>query len=102
MTEQQTTGTSSIAGWLSVLGVSLVDAEGKAKKVEALALDIGEGVKKKTSNRADQFNIMQSMGIDEGTSNLLLKTRKEAEALIASQPGMSDEAAKKAQDINEQ
>lgn len=102
MTEQQTTGTSSIAGWLSVLGVSLVDAEGKAKKVEDLMLDIGEGVKNKTGNRADQFNILQSMGIDEGTSNLLLKTRKEAEALIASQPGMSDEAAKKAQDINEQ
>lgn len=101
MTEQQTTGTSSIAGWLSVLGVSLVDAEGKAKKVEDLMLDIGEGVKNKTGNRADQFNILQSMGIDEGTSNLLLKTRKEAEALIASQPGMSDEAAKKAQDINE-
>lgn len=102
MTEQQTTGTSSISGWLSVLGVSLVDAEGKAKKVEDLMLDIGEGVKNKTGNRADQFNILQSMGIDEGTSNLLLKTRKEAEALIASQPGMSDEAAKKAQDINEQ
>lgn len=102
MTEQQTTGTSSIAGWLSVLGVSLVDAEGKAKKVEDLMLDIGEGVKNKTGNRADQFNILQSMGIDEGTSNLLLKTRKEAEALIASQPGMSDAAAKKAQDINEQ
>ena len=101
MTEQQITGTSSIAGWLSVLGVSLVDAEGKAKKVEALMLDIGEAVQRKTSNRADQFNILQSMGIDEGSANLILKNRKEAEALIASQPGMSDAAAKKAQDINE-
>lgn len=101
LTEQQTTGTSGISGWLSVLGVGLVDAEGKAKKVETLLLDIGEAVQRKTSNRADQFNILQSMGIDEGSANLILKNRKEAEALIASQPGMSDAAAKKAQDINE-
>lgn len=97
LTEQQTTGTSSIAGWLSVLGVSLVDSEGKAKKLETLLLDIGEGVQRKTGNRADQFNILQSMGIDEGTANLLLKSREEAEKLIAQQSGFSDEAAKKAE-----
>lgn len=97
LTEQQTTGTSSISGWLSVLGVSLVDSEGKAKKLETLLLDIGEGVQRKTGNRADQFNILQSMGIDEGTANLLLKSREEAEKLIAQQSGFSDEAAKKAE-----
>ena len=83
------------------LGVSLVDTGGKAKSLETLLLDMGEAVQRRAPNRADQANLLAQWGLDEGTINLVLKRRKDAEALIASQPGMDDKAAKKAQDINE-
>lgn len=86
---------------LQALGVSLVDAGGKAKSLETLLLDMGEAVQRRAPNRADQANLLAQWGLDEGTINLVLKRRKDAEALIASQPGMDDKAAKKAQDINE-
>ena len=86
---------------LQALGVGLVDSEGKAKSLETLLLDMGEAVQRRAPSRADQANLLASWGLDEGTINLVLKRRKEAEALIAKQPGMDDAAAKKAQDINE-
>lgn len=86
---------------LQALGVSLVDTGGKAKSLETLLLDMGEAVQRRAPNRADQANLLAQWGLDEGTINLVLKRRKDAEALIASQPGMDDKAAKKAQDINE-
>lgn len=86
---------------LQALGVGLVDTEGKAKSLETLLLDMGEAVQRRAPNRADQANLLAQWGLDEGTINLVLKRRKDAEALIASQPGMDDKAAKKAQDINE-
>lgn len=86
---------------LQALGVSLVDTGGKAKSLETLLLDMGEAVQRRAPNRADQANLLAQWGLDEGTINLVLKRRKDAEALIAAQPGMDDAAAKKAQDINE-
>lgn len=86
---------------LQALGVSLVDTGGKAKSLETLLLDMGEAVQRRAPNRADQANLLAQWGLDEGTINLVLRRRKDAEALIASQPGMDDKAAKKAQDINE-
>lgn len=86
---------------LQALGVSLVDTGGKAKSLETLLLDMGEAVQRRAPNRADQANLLAQWGLDEGTINLVLKRRKDAEALIASQPGMDNEAAQKAQDINE-
>lgn len=86
---------------LQALGVSLVDTGGKAKSLETLLLDMGEAVQRRAPNRSDQANLLAQWGLDEGTINLVLKRRKDAEALISSQPGMDDKAAKKAQDINE-
>lgn len=87
---------------MQALGVGLVDvATGIEKTKEQIMLDIGEMVKLRTPKRENQANLLASWGFDEGTINLLLKSRKEAEALISAQPGMDDKAAKKAQDINE-
>ena len=86
---------------LQALGVSLVDTGGKAKSLETLLLDMGEAVQRRAPNRADQANLLASWGLDEGTINLVLQKRKDVEAIIAKQPGMDNEAAKKAQDINE-
>lgn len=97
ITELQVTGQSGLTKWLGALGVSLVDVNGKAKKSTDLLLDIGEAVTQKVGNRADQMNILKMMGIDEGTANILLKGRKEAENLLSQQTGYSDEAAKKAE-----
>lgn len=100
MTEQQQGG-SGISKYLADLGVSLVDDTGKAKKLETLLLDIGEGVQRRIPNRPDQVNIMRQMGIDEGTINLLLRGRKEAEALIAAQSAYSKDDSKKAREAEE-
>lgn len=86
---------------LQALGVGLTDASGKAKGLDDLLLDMGEAVQRRAPTRPDQANLLASFGLDEGTINLILKKRKEAEALIAMQPGMDEAAARKAQEINE-
>lgn len=102
ITAWKTGGTAgSMLQGLQALGVGLTDTQGKAKSLETLLLDMGEAVQRRAPNRADQANLLASWGLDEGTINLVLQKRKDVEAIIAKQPGMDNEAAKKAQDINE-
>lgn len=102
ITAWKTGGTSGpMLQGLQALGVGLTDTQGKAKSLETLLIDMGEAVQRRAPNRADQANLLASWGLDEGTINLVLQKRKDVEAIIAKQPGMSNEAAKKAQDINE-
>ena len=102
ITAWKTGGTSGpMLQGLQALGVGLTDTQGKAKSLETLLLDMGEAVQRRAPNRSDQANLLASWGLDEGTINLVLQKRKDVEAIIAKQPGMSNEAAKKAQDINE-
>lgn len=100
LTELRLTGTTGILPYLQSLGVSLADADGKAKPLEQILLDLSDAVKTKIP-KGDQFNFMKLLGIDEGTANLLLKNRTEIERLLASQKAYSDADAKAAREAQE-
>lgn len=96
MTELQLTGNTGMLPFLQRLGVSVVDANGKAKSTVELLKDIGEAANAKVANPADRFNILRSMGIDEGSINLMMKGAAERDRLLAAQKEYSAEDAKSA------
>lgn len=100
LTELRLTGTTGILPYLQSLGVSLADANGKAKPLEQILLDISDAVKTKIP-KGDQYNFMKLLGIDEGTANLLLKNRGEIERLLTAQKAYSDADAKAAREAQE-
>lgn len=82
-TELQLTGQSHLIPFFSALSVSMADAEGKARPVTDILLDLADRfshIDRPTAN-----NIGRMMGIDQGTLQLLLKGRTEVELLIAKQ-----------------
>lgn len=97
VTEFNTTGTSSMLPLFNMLGISLVDSEGKAKQLDTVLADLGEGFKRRYANRSDAFNIAQQFGIDEGTFNLLMKSQAEIRKELAAQKGLNDQQAKAAE-----
>jgi len=101
MTQIAITGESSLIPMLGFLGVSLKDSNGKAKTAVELLKDIGEAANAKIPGAANRFNILQSMGIDEGTINLLMKGSAERDRLLSSQKGFSDADAKAAREAQE-
>ncbi|WAX22796.1 hypothetical protein MAJJADAN_00034 [Pseudomonas phage Amjad_SA] len=100
LTELKLTGNTGILPYLQALGVSVADANGKAKPLDDLLADIGDKLNA-LPNREDAFNIGRNLGIDEGTINLLLKGRAEVERLLASQRAYSDADAKAAREAAE-
>jgi len=100
LTELRLTGTTGILPYLQSLGVSLADANGKAKPLEQILLDISDAVKTKIP-KGDQYNFMKLLGIDDGTANLLLKNRGEIERLLTAQKAYSDADAKAAREAQE-
>ena len=101
MTELQLTGNTGMLPFLQKLGVSVVDANGKAKLTVDLLKDIGDAANARIANPADRFNILQSMGIDEGSINLMMKGATERDKLLNSQKGYSDADAKAAREAQE-
>ena len=104
LTELKLTGNTGILPYLQALGVSVADAEGKARPLEDILADIGDQLKA-LPNREDAFNIGRNLGIDDATINLLLKGRAEVEKLLAAQKAYSQadaEAARKAAENWEQ
>lgn len=101
LTELRLTGTTGILPFLQSLQVSLADtATGKAKPLEQILLDISDAVKTKIP-KGDQYNFMKLLGIDDGTANLLLKSRTEIEHLLSAQKAYSDADAKAAREAQE-
>lgn len=82
-TELQLTGQSSLIPYFSALGVSLADAQGKARPVNDLLLGLADRFSR--MDRTTANNMGRMMGIDQGTMNLLLKGRSEVELLIKRQ-----------------
>jgi hypothetical protein len=104
LTELKLTGNTGILPYLQALGVSVADAEGKARPLENILADIGDQLKALPS-REDAFNIGRNLGIDDATINLLLKGRAEVEKLLAAQKAYSQadaDAARKAAENWEQ
>lgn len=101
MTNLDVTGQSPISKWLSFLGVSLRDTDGKIKTTEKLLADLLDAANSKISDPSHRFNILKEIGIDEGTINLGMKGKAERERLLAAQTAYSDkdaESARKAQE----
>lgn len=101
MTELQLTGNTDMLPFLQRLGVSVVDARGKAKPIVDLIRDIGDAANAKIANPGDRFNILQRMGLDDGTINLIMKGAQERDKLLSSQKAYSQadaDAALKAQE----
>lgn len=100
LTELKLTGNTGILPYLQALGVSVADANGKAKPLEQLLGDIGDKLNA-LPNKGDAFNIGRNLGIDDGTINLLLKGRTEVTRLLAAQQAYSDADAKAAREAQE-
>lgn len=100
LTELKLTGNTGILPYLQALGVSLSDASGKARPLEDILLDIGDSLKK-VPNREDAYNIGRNLGLDEGTVNLLMRSRAEISKMLAEQKGFSDADAKAAREAQE-
>ena len=84
-TQLMLTGESSLIPYLSALGVSMADSTGKARPLNDMLMDIGQSLLARTPDRQTAFNMGQMMGIDADTLNLILRERKEVEALLKQQ-----------------
>ena len=93
ITDFKTTGTSSMLPFFNQLGISLDDGTGRVKELDVLLGDIGERLKTRYGNREDAFNIAQQYGIDEGTFNLLMKSRDQISKELREQKGLTDQQA---------
>ena len=79
-------GTSTLLPYFAQLGISIYDAYGKILPVSQQLEEIGQKLQKRyPHDRAMQVNIGKQMGIDEGTLNLILRTRDEVDKFIAFQ-----------------
>lgn len=100
LTELKLTGNTGILPYLQALGVSVADADGKARPMEELLGDIGDKLNA-LPNKGDAFNIGRNLGLDDGTINLLMKGRAEIDRLLASQKAYSEADAKAAREAQE-
>jgi hypothetical protein len=82
-TELMLTGQSGLIPYFSALGLSMADAQGKAKPVDEILLSLA--AKFERMDRPTANNMGKMMGIDPGTMNLLLKGRAEVELMIRRQ-----------------
>jgi hypothetical protein len=79
-------GDTSLLPFMNALGVSMVDAQGKARKTDDVMLDLADSFSK--MDREQAFSIASKMGIDEGTFNTLVQGRKEMEKMLEYQSKM--------------
>lgn len=82
-TQLMLTGESNLIPYMSALGISLADVNGKARPVDDILLDLADSFSHMDRTAAN--NLGRMMGIDQGTMNLLLQGRKELELEIKRQ-----------------
>lgn len=82
-TELQLTGQSSLIPYFSALGMSMADAQGKARPVGDMLLDLSDRFSK--MDRTTANNMARMMGLDPGTVQLLVQGRSEVELMIKRQ-----------------
>uniref|UniRef100_UPI00321B7D30 hypothetical protein n=1 Tax=Chryseobacterium sp. TaxID=1871047 RepID=UPI00321B7D30 len=79
-------GDTTLLPFMDALGVSMVDAQGNARKTDQVMLDLADSFSK--MDREQAFSIASKMGIDEGTFNTLVQGRKEMEKMLEYQSKM--------------
>lgn len=82
-TKIQLTGESSLIPYFNFLGVSMADAEGKARPLADILLSLSSAAE--GQDRAKMHNIFAEMGFNDDTTNLLLQGRKELELTLSRQ-----------------
>lgn len=75
------TGKSQVAPFLQQFGMDLLDSNKKMRPLNDLFLDIGDKLKS-VGDRQSAMHWAQILGIDEGTFNLLMKSRPELERML--------------------
>ncbi|AOA58329.1 glycoside hydrolase family 19 protein [Acinetobacter larvae] len=66
-------GDASMLPYFNAMGVSMVDANGKARDMNDVLLDMSESLS--GMNQQQAYSLASSMGFDEGTINMLLQGR---------------------------
>ena len=101
-TELALTGTTSMLPYLSMLGVSVGDANGRMRDFGDILLDLADKFSQMDSRHA--FNIGSAMGLDESTIHLLTRGRVEVEQMLKRQKefgAVSKEEAERGRRVNE-
>lgn len=86
MNDFVTMGDTTLLPFMNVLGVNMVDMQGKLRKTDDVMLDLADSFSK--MDREQAFSIASKMGIDEGTFNTLVQGRKEMEKMLEYQSKM--------------
>ena len=85
-TEMSVTGQTGMLPYMRALGVSMFDAQGKARPLGDMLLDLADRFKGMDRTQANNFG--QMMGIDQATMNMLLEGRGAVQDMLETQKKM--------------
>ena len=83
ITRLTTMGDTSMVPFFNAFVVALLNADGKARNLDSIMLDLADRFSK--MDRVQAYNLAKSMGLDDGTINTLLLGRAEMEKMLALQ-----------------
>ena len=78
-----TMGDTSMVPFFNAFGVALLNADGKARDLDSIMLDLADRFAK--MDRVQAYNLAKSMGLDDGTINTLMLGRAEMEKMLEMQ-----------------
>ena len=80
ITRLTTMGDTSMVPFFNAFGVALLNADGKARDLDSIMLDLSDRFSK--MDRVQAYNLAKSMGLDDGTINTLMLGRAEMEKML--------------------
>lgn len=83
ITRLTTMGDTSMVPFFNAFGVALLNADGKARDLDSIMLDLADRFSK--IDRVQAYNLAKSMGLDDGTINTLMLGRAEMEKMLEMQ-----------------
>ena len=83
ITRLTTMGDTSMVPFFNAFGVALLNADGKARDLDGIMLDLADRFAK--MDRVQAYNLAKSMGLDDGTINTLMLGRAEMEKMLEMQ-----------------
>ena len=83
ITRLTTMGDTSMVPFFNAFGVALLNADGKARDLDSIMLDLSDRFAK--MDRVQAYNLAKSMGLDDGTINTLMLGRAEMEKILEMQ-----------------
>ena len=83
ITRLTTMGDTSMVPFFNAFGVALLNADGKARDLDSIMLDLADRFAK--MDRVQAYNLAKSMGLDDGTNNTLMLGRAEMEKMLEMQ-----------------